>query len=278
MSLSSSASLIQQLLLRDLTVRYRSSFLGFLWSLVKPAATIALFYVVFEKVLGIQRGGMAGLTVEVNYGLFLAIGIITWSFVSAATVEGTNAYLAHHHLITRALFWRPCLPLSAVLGHWVHYWLAQAVLVALLAMGQSCGWGIHLLALIPLSLAELALVVALVWILAPLQVYARDTQSFLEVGLMVWFYGSPIIYTADMALNILSAHHLSFLYLLNPLAPLLVLRQKVLLWNVLEGPPLGERNEMLIISLVAFALELFLLFALAHNLNRKINREIADRL
>ncbi|MCA9450144.1 MAG: hypothetical protein KC931_23685, partial [Candidatus Omnitrophica bacterium] len=108
---SPTLSLLRQLVLRDLRLRYRSTVFGFLWSLVKPAIIIALFFVVFQMFPGI-RGTLTDYEGSVSFGVFLAIGIITWTFFSGGLNEGVNAYLNHHHLITKAAFYRPVLPVA----------------------------------------------------------------------------------------------------------------------------------------------------------------------
>lgn len=277
MSAASSVSLVKQLVLRDLALRYRSTLLGFFWSLVKPVALIALFYVVFEKILNVRQG-MAGLPDEVNYGLFLSTGIITWTFFSSALSQGVSTYLNNHHLLSRAMFWRPALPLAATISQWIHYLFAQAILVLILGFAGGHGWGAQLLLLIPLSVVELILAASVVWILAGFQVLARDTAQFLEIALMVGFYASPILYPAELALSILDQHHLGFLYLLNPLAPLLMLRQAILLWDVAGGTlwqeGLGPSPVFVVIALAETAVLLYL----AVRLNRKLNRTLVDRL
>ncbi|MCG3196696.1 MAG: hypothetical protein GHCLOJNM_01172 [bacterium] len=267
-------SLVKQLIRRDLGLRYRFTSLGFLWSLAKPCAQIVLFYMVFEKLLGL-RGGMTGLPETVNYGTFLAVGIITWGFLAGALLQGATAYLSHQHLITRAAFWIPALPISTAVSHWIHYLLAQAALVVILGLAGAHGWEPKLLWLVPISLAELGLAAALIWLLASLQVLARDTLQILEIALMVGFYASPIIYPVGMALGKLSTYHLSFLYLLNPLTPLLALRQQLLLVHETTGMGwIGVPHLFVGVAIV----EIALLFALAIWVDRKVGPQIADRL
>ena len=277
-------ALLRQLVVRDLKLRYRSTFLGFFWSLAKPGALILLFYCVFQLILNI-RGGLSDFQPTANYGVFVAIGIITWTYVSGAILEGALAYLSHGHLIAKALFWRPVLPLACSLSHWVHYLFAQTVLVVGLGLLDYHDWGIELLGLIPLSLYELCLVAVGVWLLSWFQVLARDTLQFVELGLMVWFYGSPIVYPASIPLRseALLAHfapnHLSLLYLANPLAPILVLRQRILMSNHLADPALLSPSPAQLRDSLMLALFLLgLLLALTWRLNRKVNRQIADRL
>lgn len=275
MDQSTPFSLLKQLIQRDLRIRYRSTLFGFFWSLSKPLTITALFYLVFEKLLPV-RGAMAGIPETMNYGIFLAVGIITWTFYSGAVIQGTQSYLTHSHLVSRARFWRPVIPLSDVFSQWIHYLFAQAVLLVLLfSIGAvQIGWKITWL--IPLNLLDLCLAVLITYICASLQVLARDTFQLLELGIMIGFYASPIIYPATLAMGVLSIYGLDWLYLINPAAVLISLRHYVLLGIPFlseNGLPLGKGLQFLILFI-----EMMLLYGFAHKLNQKIDRELVDRL
>ncbi len=271
-------SLLRQLVLRDLRIRYRSTVFGFLWSLVKPAILIALFYSVFQMFPGI-RGTLTDYEGAVSFGVFLSIGIITWTYFSGGLNEGVHAYLNHQHLITKAAFYRPVLPIAYAISHFIHYLVAQAALVLFLGFIGYHHWEIQILLLIPLSLMELVLVGALVALLAWAQVIVRDTTQFLELGLMVWFYGSPIIYPATLPLSVLDNKYLDFLYMANPIASIVLLRQRILMSAYLKPPELlnpsgGELQDYLLLALLVTAF----LVACAWGLNRRVNHIIADRI
>lgn len=276
-------SLLRQLVLRDLRLRYRATALGFIWSLAKPGALILLFYIIFQMILRVW--GSVSDFPRASYGAFVAIGIITWSFFSGAIVEGLLSYTSHQHLITKASFWRPVLPLSCVVSHWFHYLFAQVVLVAFFGIIGYHAWTSDLLLLVPLSFLELALAAGIVWMLAWFQVVARDTLQFVELGLMVWFYGSPIIYpasiplTSEKLLELFTPDHVSLLYLANPIAPFLIIRQRLLMSKMATdatalNPTPGQLQDSLMLAVFFIG---FLLYV-TWRLNRRVNHQIADRL
>ena len=47
--------MIRNLVVRDLKIKYKGSVLGFLWSFLNPVILIALYYLVFGKVIGESR-------------------------------------------------------------------------------------------------------------------------------------------------------------------------------------------------------------------------------
>ncbi|MCA9424866.1 MAG: ABC transporter permease [Candidatus Omnitrophica bacterium] len=277
-TVSPTFSLLRQLVLRDLRVRYRSTIFGFLWSLVKPAILIALFFAVFQMFPGI-RGTLTDFKGSVSFGVFLSIGIITWTFFAGALNEGVNAYLVHHHLITKAAFYRPVLPIASAISHFIHYLVAQAALILFLGFIGYHSWQPQILLLIPLSLVELIMVSSIVAILAWAQVLVRDTTQFLELGLMVWFYGSPIIYPANLPLGFFDSRILDFIYMANPVAPIVLFRQRILMANYLRSPEqldptMSGLQDYLLLALLVTAI----LTAFAWGMNRRVNHIIADRI
>ena len=245
---------------------------------MKPAILIGLFFAVFQMFRGI-RGTLTDYEGSVSFGVFLAIGIITWTFFSGGLNEGIHAYLNHQHLITKAAFYRPVLPLAYAISHFIHYLVAQGALILFLGLIGYHHWEPQILLLIPLSLMELVLVGALVALLAWAQVVVRDTNQFLELGLMIWFYGSPIIYPATLPLGILESKYLDFLYMANPIAPIVLIRQRILMSAYLKpaeflSPTNGELQDYLLLALWVTSI----LVACAWGLNRKVTHILADRL
>lgn len=58
---------------KDLKVRYRSTMLGYVWSLLYPLAFALIFYFLFRVIVRIE--------VE-NYALFLIGGVFPWHWIS----------------------------------------------------------------------------------------------------------------------------------------------------------------------------------------------------
>ena len=275
MEIAAPCSLLKQLIQRDLRIRYRSTLFGFFWSLSKPLTITGLFYLVFEKLLPV-RGSMAGIPAHVNYGIFLAVGIITWTFYSGSLLQGIHSYQVHSHLVSRARFWRPALPLSDVFSQWIHYLFAQMALLCLLFGMSALTPSGKMAWVIPLTFLDLLLAGMITCICAGFQVMARDTFQLLELALMVGFYATPIIYPADLALGLLQAHGLTWLYLINPLVLLISIRHSILLG--MEMPHLGDQwFDMLLPALILFV-ELVVLGWITYKMNRKVDRELVDRL
>jgi ABC-2 type transport system permease protein len=139
-----------------------------------------------------------------------------------------GAVVGNAPLVKKVWFPREILPLAAVGSTFVDFLLQSSVLVvAFAAVRWRIGWGY--LPLIPIALAVALLFTAAcaVW-LAAVNVKYRDIQHFLAIALMVWFWGTPIIYPFEQVARKLQAHGLSWLPLLNPYAIVVLSFQRAL--------------------------------------------------
>ena len=88
-------SLIRTFAINDLVIRYKSSALGILWSIIEPLLMLVILYVIFTHVFKSD--------IE-NYPLYLLLGIIMWSFFSRSTTIGINSLLSRAGIIKQVYF------------------------------------------------------------------------------------------------------------------------------------------------------------------------------
>src|SRR3954470_12124034 len=67
---------------KELKVKYKESFLGFLWSMLNPAATLLIYYVVFQLIL---KNGIP------HFAIYLVSGILVWNLFSTAVPAATGS-------------------------------------------------------------------------------------------------------------------------------------------------------------------------------------------
>src|SRR3954447_7026174 len=77
-------SLVTNLVAKDLKVRYKSSVLGFLWSLLNPLLMMLVFTFVFTHLLGERF---------VHFPVFVLIGLLSWNWTAASIVGGTTSLI-----------------------------------------------------------------------------------------------------------------------------------------------------------------------------------------
>lgn len=219
--------LLGGLVRKELKVKYKNSALGFVWSLLNPAMYLAVFYVVFQLVL--QNG------IEL-FAVYLLCGLLVWNLFSTSLSAATSSIVANAPLVNKVWFPREILPLASVGANLVHFLLQGCVLVAaLLVFTHEPDWGFVWL-IAPALLVLLVLAAALAVLLAAVNVYARDAQHLLELGLLAWFWMTPIVYPWYLTANQLTERGLpATLTLLNPVTPVVLAFQRAIYGRVVSG-------------------------------------------
>lgn len=188
--------LLANLTLRELRGKFKRSTLGWLWSIINPAANIAVYSVVFGVFLAVEapEGDPSGLHV---YALFLMCGLIPWSFLSNGLTGAVGSIVANESLVKKVYFARWVLPASAVLAWMASYGVELLVLAAILLVA-----GNMVLPWVPIVLLlmamQLAFTLGIGMVLSAANAYFRDIQHFLGIFLNIWFYATPILYPPDL--------------------------------------------------------------------------------
>jgi ABC-2 type transport system permease protein len=203
---------------KELKVKYKNSFLGFLWSLLRPLLMLLIYWLVLGKFL---RSNIP------NYAFYLFAGLIAWDLFSSTLSAATVSIVSNAGLIKKVYFPREILPLASVGAGLVHFALQLLVVFAVLLLFRFDFAGINL-TLLPLAiLALVAFLTAMCLILSAANVYLRDIQHLIEVFLLFWFWLTPIVYPVNFAFEVfgqrsLFSIKLSTIYMLNPLANVVI--------------------------------------------------------
>lgn len=198
--------LLRQLVGKELKVRYKSSALGFVWSLLTPALMTVVFTVIFSKVIRIQ--------VE-DFAAFFLSGYLVWQFFQNSAQGGIGAIVGNGSLIKKVYFPREVLPLSIVLSQVFH--LVLAFLAVSPYVIYARGWSIvtHLPAILVGIVLLTMFTAGITMLLAGANVPFRDLQELIVVVFMVWFYATPIIYPIAMVTGSSDTAAVVFGYILN---------------------------------------------------------------
>jgi len=202
---------------KELKVKYKNSVLGFAWSLLNPLLYLVVFYIVFDKILG---------TAIEAFPIFLLSGLLVWNLFSTGLSAATGSVVGNAGIVNKVSFPREILPLAAIGGSLVHFFLQGIVLAAALLIAR---WDIALefLPLLPIALVALLLLTAAFGILlSAVNVYLRDTQHFLELLLLAWFWMTPIVY-GFMTLGSRDSWG-RYVWAANPVTPVVLAFQRAL--------------------------------------------------
>jgi ABC-2 type transport system permease protein len=219
--------LLTELVRKDLKVKYKNSALGFIWSLANPLLYLAVFSLVFIKIL---NNGIPAFPV-----LFMS-GFLVWNFFNLATLSGTGSVVGNANLVRKVRFPRVVLPLSSVGFAGVHFVLQLGVLLALLLVFYRDAFGPQLVLLVPALAVVTVFATAMALLASALNVRFRDVEHLLEVILLAWFWLTPIVYPVTYIRDELAGSPWLFrLYMANPMAGVVAAMQRAIYVHPVAG-------------------------------------------
>jgi ABC-2 type transport system permease protein len=195
---------------RDLKVRYTTSALGYLWSILDPLLMGLIYWVIFGFVF--HRGGPS----ESPYILFLLSAVLPWTWFNGNLSDATRAFRQEGKLIRSVKIPRSIWVLRQIASKGIEFVISLSIIVffALINLTAPSPWTFVYL---PLAMAlQVLLTVGCNFIIAPLSVFYRDLERVVKLGLRVLFYGAPVLYHLEIGNPVLH-----FLYGLDPIAGIL---------------------------------------------------------
>ena len=206
--------LVYNLVTRNLKVKYRRSFFGFLWTLLIPLSQAAIYDVVFQSVLKVK--------IE-NYVPFILSGVMFWIFFSSTLSECIEALLVNANLITKIPIPIQCFALVPAITHVINLLLALPVVaIACLASGIYLNGNSLFVFVCVLYILVIAYAIGL--ILSVGIVFFRDLRYVLNLVLQVWMYATPILYNENMLPD-----HLRWILWLNPIGMIFPMIHRVVI-------------------------------------------------
>jgi len=180
---------------RDFATRYRSSVLGWAWSLLQPLATLVVFSAVFSVVFRIQAPPLGNGNGS-SYAAFLFTGIVTWNLFSGVLNLSMTQLKSNGELLKKVQFpaWAPILGASIV--QLVQVLLELVVLVLMFLFLRNIGWT-WILA-VPILLGALLFSQGLGLVLSILNARYGDVQYIVAVVLGALYFLTPVLYPIAM--------------------------------------------------------------------------------
>ena len=243
--LYSQRALIRAFANRDFATRYRSSVLGWLWSLIQPLATLVVFAAVFSIVFRIEAPPL-GNGEGSSYAAFLFTGLVTWNLFSSILNLSMTQLKSNGELLKKVQFpaWAPILGASIV--QLVQVLLELVVLVAMLVFLMNVGWT-WILAL-PILLGCLLFAQGLGLMLSILNARFGDVQYIVAVVLGALYFLTPVLYPMSLVEG--QNEILGWVIRLNPMSWYVEAMHDVM--YSLVAPPLWEIGALLVGGFVVF--------------------------
>ncbi|WP_457095350.1 ABC transporter permease [Lysobacter sp. P5_B9] len=185
--------LFRQLLVRELSARYRATTLGLLWVILQPLLMLAIYTLVFSGIFKVRWGGEGS---SASFALVLFAGLIVFNFFADVFVSSPTAVSSQPNYVKKVVF--PVALLAAVrVATAAVPALAGLVLLCLAQwlMAQPPSPWFLLAPLVLVAMAPMLLGVS--WLMSGLGVYLQDITQVAGVVVSMLLFLSPIFFPAS---------------------------------------------------------------------------------
>ncbi len=200
--------LLYFMVLRDITVLYKQTVLGFAWAIINPLFQIVVFSLVFGRLVGVNPD--AG---NMPYPIFSCLAIIPWTYFSNSLNDSATSLIASNHILSKVYFPRLIFPLVPVISKLVDLSISFVILIGLMFFFKYQPGVNVVYVLIPLVLVIITSAGLGLWFSA-LSVQYRDFKFALKFTMPLLMYLAPVAFPASIILNKLgnTVYHLYAIY------------------------------------------------------------------
>ena len=220
--------ILKQLVITDFKLRYQSSFLGYVWTLLKPLALFAILYIVFVKVLNVGADSP-------HFGVSLLLGIVLWNYFVEVTMGGINAVVGNSELMRKIYFPRYVVVLAGSFSAFINLLLTMIVVFVFMYINGVEFTATSIFVVFPI-IEMFVFSLSLAFILSALYVRFRDVNYIWEVLLQAAFYATPIIYPFSLVMD--QSQLFAKILIINPMAQIVQDSRALLIYS--ETPTIND--------------------------------------
>lgn len=227
---------------RELTARYKHTFFGFLWVFINPLIQMIVIGFIFPFFIKDPIP---------HYSLYLFTGLLTWNFFSLSLSKAASSIVNERSLIKKSCFPRSVIPISIVLANAINLLLAFTLLIPPALYFQI--FSLERIGFFVMGFVLLIVFTAGISLLtSALNVRFRDIAFFVQAGLIVWFYLTPIVYSIYSV-----PYHLIWIWRLNPMTSVVQFFQHFFVDFPLPGIGMISANIIISVLVFTFGISLF---------------------
>ena len=198
-------SLLYYLSRKDLTVRYKQTFVGVAWVMIRPFLTMIVFTMIFGSIAKLDSNGLP-------YGFIVFAGVLPWYLFANLFAETSSSLIVNGALLRKINCPRLIFPAANLLVALVDFAVSFCLLIMMMIWYRIMpSWQIIFFPIFILMAATTAIGLGL--ITATFNAKFRDFQQLVPFLLQMGMYLSPVGY-----LNQLVSKKWEVIYSLNPLA------------------------------------------------------------
>jgi len=177
-----------QLVSRDIKLKYRRSFLGYIWSMLNPLLTMVVMYLVFSNLFRFEI---------INFPIYLLIGQLLFNFMAGATSNSLNSVLGNAGLLKKIFVPKYIFTMATVTSEFVTFLFSLGALI-ILFIATGVPFSPRLLLIIIPIIQIYIFSLGLGLFVAQATVFFRDMVYIWNVVSTAWLYLSAIFYPVSI--------------------------------------------------------------------------------
>lgn len=205
--MSNYIELLREFIKTDFQLRYKNSYLGLIWIILKPLALFAVIYTVFSNIMHMDS----------DYKMSLLLGIMFITFFNEGVMMGLGSLMAKSNIILKIKFPREITVFSAVTISFIDFLFNLIVFAIFSIFTPVVITPLSLLLFFIAILSLYFLIMGVSLFLSIMFIKLRDIHNLMQVILQLFFWATPIYYKLEML-----PENFQKLILLNPLTKILI--------------------------------------------------------
>lgn len=242
--------LLRELVITDFKLRYKGSFLGYIWTLLKPLAMFAVMYTVFVRFLKFGED-------VPHFAVSLLLGTVLWNFFSEVTMNGMSAIVSKGDLMRKLSFPRYVVVFSSAISALINLTI-NLVVVGFFIVLNGVDVSPRAILLIPSIIELFILGLSIAFFLAAATIKLRDIGYIWELILQAGFYATPIFYPISMVMEY--SLDAAKVMMLNPMAQIIqdaryavISAETPTTWSMIDSPVIALIPVIAVVGLFVFA-------------------------
>lgn len=221
--------LIIELTKKEIKIKYKNSYLGYIWSLANPLFMAIIFYFVFQVIARMGTG---------NYALFLVTGLFIWTWIANTIQMSTMLFVGNAPLIKKVLFPRSFLGIALVISEGFNFFFSIPIIIGFMiyyGTFPTLSWIIG----VPFMFIITAIFIyGMSLLVGALNLFFRDIERIITLLMTFMFYATPILYPISRI-----PEEYSYVLYVNPFTPFVISWRDMMLNN-------SFNTEFILVSIV----------------------------
>jgi len=239
-----SKEIIFQLAYRDFTVRYRQSYLGYLWAILPQLVTLSIFtFLASRRVFDMSETNMP-------YVVHAVWSLSLWLLFSTILLNCTNSLAQAGTLVTKVCFPKESIVIASISPSIIDF-IIRLLPISFIILWVDFTPSINSFWIIFIVLIVIMLALGIGLILAIINLVFKDLGNIVGMLMTFGMFLSPILYPPPVQ------YPFNLINILNPFSPLLISTQELLSGNVISHPTLLILVSIFSIVILILGLRIF---------------------